>query len=154
MNVLNPLAWPVFVQGLALSLGLIVGIGAQNAFGLRREHVLPVVAVCALADAVRITAGVLGMAQALGDRPGLVRVLALAGAAFLAVYGWQALRRAGQASQLTAAEAVSGASAANLLWFCALGLAGPVVCPAPGVAGARWFDRGHDVGLVGASGAA
>jgi hypothetical protein len=34
---------PVFVQGLALSLGLIVAIGAQNAFvlqqGLRREHV-------------------------------------------------------------------------------------------------------------------
>ena len=33
----------VFVQGLALSLGLIVAIGAQNAFvlrqGLRREHV-------------------------------------------------------------------------------------------------------------------
>ena len=37
------LALPVFVQGLALSFGLIVAIGAQNAFvlrqGLRREHV-------------------------------------------------------------------------------------------------------------------
>jgi len=37
----------VFVQGLALSLGLIVAIGAQNAFvlrqGLRREHVGSVV---------------------------------------------------------------------------------------------------------------
>ena len=35
------LALPVFVQGLVLSLGLIVAIGAQNAFvlrqGLRRE---------------------------------------------------------------------------------------------------------------------
>ena len=180
MNVLNtlPLAWPVFAQGLALSLGLIVAIGAQNAFvlrqGLRREHVWPVVAFCALADAVLITAGVLGMAQALGERPGLARALALAGAAFLAVYGWQALRRARQASQLTAAEGgapalslraalaqaaaftlfnphvyldtvllvgsigaqqppglqgwfVAGASAASLLWFCALGF------------GARWL---------------
>lgn len=40
-------ALPVFVQGLALSLGLIVAIGAQNAFvlrqGLRREHVGSVV---------------------------------------------------------------------------------------------------------------
>jgi hypothetical protein len=36
-------AWPVFAQGLFLGLGLIVAIGAQNAFvlrqGLRREHV-------------------------------------------------------------------------------------------------------------------
>ena len=100
--------WPVFAQGLALSLGLIVAIGAQNAFvlrqGLRREHVGAVVLFCALADAVLITAGVLGMAQALGERPGLARVLALAGAAFLAVYGWQALRRARQPQPLTAAD--------------------------------------------------
>lgn len=120
MNLLHTflLAWPVFVQGLALSLGLIVAIGAQNAFvlrqGLRREHLWPVVAFCALADAVLITAGVLGMAQALGERPGLARVLAMAGAAFLAVYGCQALRRAGQASQLTTAEATSGAPGLSL----------------------------------------
>lgn len=99
---------PVFGQGLVLSLGLIVAIGAQNAFvlrqGLRREHVAPVVLFCALADAVLITAGVLGMAQALGERPGLARAMAMAGAAFLAWYGWQALRRARHASQLQAAE--------------------------------------------------
>ena len=106
--------WPVFAQGLVLSLGLIVAIGAQNAFvlrqGLRREHVGAVVLFCALADAVLIAAGVLGMAQALGERPGLARVLALAGAAFLAVYGWQALRRARQPQQLTAAEGAQGLS--------------------------------------------
>lgn len=101
------LALPVFVQGLVLSLGLIVAIGAQNAFvlrqGLRREHVGSVVLFCAIADAVLIMAGVLGMAQALGQRPGLARALALAGAVFLAVYGWRALRRARQPQQLTAA---------------------------------------------------
>ena len=32
------LAWPVFVQGLLLSLGLIVAIGAQNAFVLRPDR--------------------------------------------------------------------------------------------------------------------
>jgi len=97
---------PAFVQGLVLSLGLIVAIGAQNAFvlrqGLRREHVGSVVAFCAVADALLVCAGVLGMAQALGERPGLARALALAGAAFLAWYGWQALKRARQASQLQA----------------------------------------------------
>ena len=104
--------FPVFVQGLALGLGLIVAIGAQNAFvlrqGLRREHVGTVVLFCAVADAVLIAAGVLGMAQALGQSPGLARALALAGAVFLAVYGWQALRRARQAHGLKAAEGGEG----------------------------------------------
>jgi L-lysine exporter family protein LysE/ArgO len=105
-------AFPVFIQGLALSLGLIVAIGAQNAFvlrqGLRREHVGSVVLFCAAADAVLIAAGVLGMAQALGQRPGLARALALAGAVFLAVYGWRALRRARHAHRLTAATGGAG----------------------------------------------
>lgn len=99
---------PVVVQGFVLSFGLIVAIGAQNAFvlrqGLRREHVGSVVAFCAIADAVLITAGVLGMAQALGDRPLLAQGMALAGAVFLALYGWQALRRAVQPHELHAAQ--------------------------------------------------
>jgi L-lysine exporter family protein LysE/ArgO len=102
------LAFPVFIQGLALSLGLIVAIGAQNAFvlrqGLRREHVGTVVLFCAAADGALIAAGVLGMAQALGERPGLARALALAGAVFLAAYGVQALRRARQPHELRAAQ--------------------------------------------------
>jgi L-lysine exporter family protein LysE/ArgO len=107
-------ALPVFAQGLVLSLGLIVAIGAQNAFvlrqGLRREHVAPVVLFCALADAVLITAGVLGMAQALGESPRLAKALALAGAAFLAWYGWQALRRARHASRLQTSKGGVGLS--------------------------------------------
>ena len=95
------------VQGLALSLGLIVAIGAQNAFvlrqGLKHEHVGSVVLFCALADALLITAGVMGMAQALGERPGLARLLALAGAGFLAWYSWQAFRRMPRAGRLRAA---------------------------------------------------
>ncbi|MDE2416415.1 MAG: LysE family transporter [Burkholderiales bacterium] len=106
--------FPVFVQALALSFGLIVAIGAQNAFvlrqGLRREHVGSVVLFCALADALLITAGVMGMAQALGDRPDLARALALAGAAFLGFYGLQALRRARHAHRLQAADGGAGLS--------------------------------------------
>ncbi|MGQ2921486.1 MAG: LysE/ArgO family amino acid transporter [Hydrogenophaga sp.] len=96
----------VFVQGLALSLGLIVAIGAQNAFvlrqGLRREHVGAIVAFCGIADGVLIAAGVLGMAQALGDSPLMAKALALAGACFLTVYGVQALRRARQQNHMRA----------------------------------------------------
>ena len=56
-------------QGFLASAGLIVAIGAQNAFvlrqGLRREHVGVVVLLCALADALLITAGVAGLGSSL-----------------------------------------------------------------------------------------
>ena len=97
----------VAVQGLALGSGLIVAIGAQNAFvlrqGLRREHVGPVVAFCASADAALIVAGVFGMAQVLGERPWLATMLTVAGCVFLGWYGWLALRRALRPQALTAA---------------------------------------------------
>jgi len=109
-----PLMGSVFLQGLALSLGLIVAIGAQNAFvlrqGLRREHVASVVFFCALSDALLMAAGVLGMGQALGERPMVAHALALAGAVFLAVYGWKALRRALQQNGLLANEEGDGLS--------------------------------------------
>ena len=110
---INPPALELaYLQGMALGFGLIVAIGAQNAFvlrqGLRREHVGLVVIFCALADAVLMTAGVFGMAQFLGSRPQVATALALAGAVFLAWYGWKALLRLRQTSQLhaTAGEQV------------------------------------------------
>jgi Lysine efflux permease len=86
------------LAGLGLGLSLIVAIGAQNAFvlrqGLRREHVLAVVAVCALSDAVLIAAGVAGGGALFTAVPWLVDVIRWAGAAFLAGYGLLAARRA------------------------------------------------------------
>lgn len=103
-----------YLQGLLLSLGLIVAIGAQNAFvlrqGLRREHVGSIVLFCALADATLMTAGVMGMGRALGESPLLARALALAGAVFLAVYGWRALQRARMPQRLDAADSSRGIS--------------------------------------------
>ena len=114
-----PLVFSVFLQGLTLGLGLIVAIGSQNAFvlrqGLRREHVGAIVLFCALADAALIAAGVLGMSRALGQRPMLASALALGGAIFLAVYGWQALRRARRPQQLRAAEGGAGLGLAAIL---------------------------------------
>jgi L-lysine exporter family protein LysE/ArgO len=87
-----------FTTGFALSATLIIAIGAQNAFvlrqGIRKEHIAPIVIFCALADLVLIGAGVLGLASVLGDSPGLVSVLTIAGSAFLVGYGLRALRRA------------------------------------------------------------
>jgi L-lysine exporter family protein LysE/ArgO len=50
----------------------------------------------------------MGMAQALGERPVLANALALAGAAFLAAYGWRALRRALRPGALEAASGGAG----------------------------------------------
>ncbi|KFE36832.1 LysE/ArgO family amino acid transporter [Thioclava atlantica] len=82
-----------FLAGLKLGLGLIVAIGAQNAFvlrqGLRREHVFAVALFCALSDAVLIALGVSGFALASGALPWLPEALRWGGVAFL---GWYALR--------------------------------------------------------------
>jgi L-lysine exporter family protein LysE/ArgO len=88
--------------GFALSLSLILAIGAQNSFvlrqGLRREHVLAVCLVCALSDSVLILAGVEGLAVVIGSAPALLRAIRLIGVLFLAVYGarsfWRAWRHA------------------------------------------------------------
>lgn len=103
---------PVFMQGLVLSFGLIVAIGAQNAFvlrqGLRREHIGSIVVFCAVADAVLISAGVLGMARALGENRLLATLLAGAGAVFLSIYGVQALRRMRGSQALRTAAGTAG----------------------------------------------
>ena len=96
------------VAGLGTGLSLIVAIGAQNAFvlrqGLRREHVPAIVAVCALSDLVLITAGVAGLGALVTVRPGVLTVIAWAGAAFLVAYGLLAARRALRPGTLRAAE--------------------------------------------------
>lgn len=108
-----PELFTVFATAFALSLAFIVAIGAQNAFvlrqGLRREHVGPIVAFCALADALLIAAGVFGLARVLGERPALARLLAAAGVLFLTAYGLRALWRARRPGVLQAADAGSAA---------------------------------------------
>ena len=86
------------MAGFGLGLGLIAAIGAQNAFvlrqGIRREHVLAVCLVCALSDALLISAGVAGFAIAAEALPWLARLFRLGGAAFLILYGLQSARAA------------------------------------------------------------
>ncbi|WP_067572593.1 LysE/ArgO family amino acid transporter [Nocardia acidivorans] len=93
-------------SGLGFGLSLIVAIGAQNAFvlrqGIRREHVLPVVAVCALSDVVLMTAGVTGFGAVMSKAPEIMTIAKYAGAAFLLGYALLAAKRAFSATALTA----------------------------------------------------
>src|SRR3954469_2264984 len=103
-GVLTPPALLAAAAGLALGMGLIVAIGAQNAFvlrqGLRVEHVAAVVTVCAASDVVLIGAGVFGAGAALSRVPWLIPAVCFAGAAFLLGYGFLAARRALRPSSL------------------------------------------------------
>ena len=58
------------IAGLVTGLSLIVAIGAQNAFvlrqGLARKHVLVIVTLCSLSDALLIILGVLGLGKEIG----------------------------------------------------------------------------------------
>lgn len=102
------------LTGMGTGLALIVAIGAQNAHVLRvgiqgrPGTVLPVVAVCALSDAVLITAGVLGVGALVQALPSLIELIRLLGAGFLLVYGLMALRRVLRPGTLTAADAPAG----------------------------------------------
>src|SRR5215208_4918012 len=95
-RVLTTPALLAVASGLALGMGLIVAIGAQNAFvlrqGLRLEHVAAVVAVCTLSDLALIAGGVLGAGAALSRVPWLIPLICFAGAAFLFCYGLLAAR--------------------------------------------------------------
>jgi L-lysine exporter family protein LysE/ArgO len=97
------------LAGLGFGLSLIVAIGAQNAFvlrqGLRREHVLAVVLVCALSDAVLILAGIAGAGAVFALAPAVLTVVRFAGAAFLLCYGVVAARRALRPAALAVEDA-------------------------------------------------
>lgn len=97
------------LSGFLLGLGLIVAIGAQNAYvlrlGLLRAHVFPVATLCFLADAILIGAGVLGAGALVNAFPRLLFWITLAGAGFLIVYGLLAARRALDPGRLRAADA-------------------------------------------------
>ncbi|MFT4151273.1 MAG: LysE/ArgO family amino acid transporter [Paracoccaceae bacterium] len=91
------------IAGFLMSISLIAAIGAQNAFvlrqGLRREHVVPVVAVCAGSDALLIALGVAGFGAASDAAPWLGQAMRWGGAAFLLVYGALRFRAAARGGE-------------------------------------------------------
>ena len=95
--------------GFIASFTLIAAIGAQNAFvlrqGIRREHVLPVVALCTVSDIVLISAGIAGVGALISAHPSALNIAKFGGALFLVGYGLLAARRAWRPSSLTPSEA-------------------------------------------------
>ncbi len=94
-----------YTSGVLIALGLIMAIGAQNAFvvsqALRREHHLWVAGVCVFFDVLLITCGVYGLAQVLTSSPVLLTIARWGGVLFLSSYGALALQRAFRRNTLT-----------------------------------------------------
>ena len=86
------------LAGLGFGLSLIVAIGAQNAYvlrqGLRKEHVLVIVAICALSDALLIAVGVAGLGAIIQQLEWLLLLIEVIGGVFLCTYGVRAAKRA------------------------------------------------------------
>jgi L-lysine exporter family protein LysE/ArgO len=110
------------IVGFIASFTLIAAIGAQNAFvlrqGIRREHVLPVVALCTVSDIALISAGIGGVGALITAHPSALNIAKFGGAAFLVGYGLMAARRAWRPSSLKPSDAAP-ARLIDVLFTCA-----------------------------------
>jgi len=113
---LAPSTVNALAQGWLTGASLIMAIGAQNALvlrqGLRREHVGPVVGVCAASDVILICLGVFGLGSLIAASPLALELFRYGGAAFLLLYGLRAAQRAWAGSAgLQASEQAASLSA-------------------------------------------
>ena len=94
-----------FTSGIASGLALIIAIGAQNAFvirqGLQRQHVLIVVLLCAISDALLIAAGTAGLGRVIESAPQALEIVRWFGVSYLAFFGLKSVRSAFRHNSLT-----------------------------------------------------
>ncbi|BBD09223.1 LysE/ArgO family amino acid transporter [Desulfovibrio ferrophilus] len=118
-----------FIQGMGMGGGLIVAIGAQNAFVLtqavRRNHTLAITLVCCLCDMIFISLGVTGVGAAVAANPTLTSLAAWGGGLFLLWYGWGAFRSALRGGTLEARGDGAGSLRATLIALLAVTLLNP-----------------------------
>ncbi|HGO5817552.1 TPA: LysE/ArgO family amino acid transporter [Mannheimia haemolytica] len=81
----------IFIQGFIVCFGLIVSIGAQNAFllkqGILKQHIFWIALLCFLGDVFLMTIGVLGLGTLIVELPVVSFIISLLGAIFLLSYG-------------------------------------------------------------------
>ncbi len=83
----------IALNGFLISIGLVVAIGPQNVYVLRKglvgRHVLAVSSACFLSDSALIVIGAAGFGEIVALYPDLEAVMAVLGAGFLFWYGWR-----------------------------------------------------------------
>lgn len=87
-----------FFEGFGTGAGLIMAIGAQNAYllkqGILRNHVGILVLLCALIDALLILLGVTGFGELIKTAPLALEIARWGGIIFLLWYGFRSFRAA------------------------------------------------------------
>lgn len=158
---MTPLA--LLLTGMLTGLGLIVAIGAQNAFllrqGLRRAPVLPLVLFCTLADAVLIGLAVVGVGAVVAAWPGFLSFARWGGGLFVIGYSLSAAWRAlhpGEVLEAGSASGRGGTVVGALATMAALTLLNPhvyldvtmlgTIANGHGEAGRWWFYAGAVTG--------
>lgn len=113
------------IEGFLTGAGLIVAIGAQNAFvlkqGIRREHRGIIALICSCSDAFLITLGIAGMGVVFTAHPVVTKVVAWSGAIYLLWFAFTCFRSAVRGETLDAGEAAAPSSVKKtVLTLCAL----------------------------------
>ncbi|RDE19027.1 amino acid transporter [Motiliproteus coralliicola] len=120
-----------FFTGLATSAGLIIAIGAQNAFvlsqGVRRQYHWPIAGVCSLLDTILIVLGIAGMGVLISESPLILTLVTWGGVAFLLWYGANALKAALKPATLETQQRGLSSLRSALLTTLALSLLNPHV---------------------------
>ena len=113
---------PDYIAGFVLGLSLIVAIGSQNAFvlkqGLRREHIFFICLLCAVSDALLISAGVAGFGAVTARYPQVINIAKSAGIIFLLGYGLQSLYASVRLSHALSTEGQVVSSLKKSLLLC------------------------------------
>lgn len=103
-----------FFKGFFTGAGLIIAIGAQNAFvlkqGLKKNHVFATALFCFLSDALLICLGVGGLGEIITTSPILLFIAKWGGAAFLFWFGYRAFRSMFHKESLKAENAAEPSS--------------------------------------------
>jgi L-lysine exporter family protein LysE/ArgO len=96
------------LPGLLTGFSLIIAIGAQNAFvirqGLRREHILLIVLICAISDAALILVGTGGLGRIIQGNQIALEIIRWFGVAYLTWFGLRSLRSAFKSQSLQVGE--------------------------------------------------
>lgn len=97
-----------FLHGFIVCFGLIVSIGAQNAFllkqGILKRHVFWIAFICFFCDVLLMGVGILGLGSLIAQSPTVSLILALVGALFLFTYGSRSFISAYQGTSKLLAE--------------------------------------------------
>lgn len=121
------------LKGFCASSGLIIAIGAQNAFvirqGLRRQHLLLTALLCSSIDAILIAAGVIGFGYYISEYPLFIDFTKYFAATFLFFYGVISFRSAFKkdSSKNSLCEGTGNSAKKVILSLLALSLLNPHV---------------------------